>query len=297
MTAVELAQDEVEQILKGITIPSPPQVIADLQMEMAMPDPDMGEIAKLVTKDASLAGSVLKTINSPFYSVHEVQSIQQAVMMLGMNTVMNIVNTVQLRDLTKFADDLTDEKQAVLNRFWDSAEDVAKTCMLIAKRLPFLDADMAYMLGLFHNAGIPLLLHKYPDYLQVIADSYKRDDGRIVDFENHEFSTNHSVVGYYVARSWKLPDIISQVIGLHHNAEAIFSEQSKEDTETIAYLAVLKMAENIAGLYNVLGEQDTDVEWQTIGAEALNRLGLSEPDYEDIVCEAREQAIGSHSFG
>lgn len=35
---VPVTQENIEKILKGITIPSPPQVVADLQMEMAMPE-------------------------------------------------------------------------------------------------------------------------------------------------------------------------------------------------------------------------------------------------------------------
>lgn len=51
-----LSQENIEKILKGITIPSPPQIIADLQMEMAMPDPDLNEMANMISKDPGLSG-------------------------------------------------------------------------------------------------------------------------------------------------------------------------------------------------------------------------------------------------
>ena len=292
-SAVELAQENIDYMLKGIIIPSPPQIIADLQMEMAMPDPDLSDIASLINKDAALAGSVLKVINSPFYSTHSISSIQQAVMMLGMNTIANLVNAVQLREMNVYADDMTDENQLVFNRFWDSAEDVAKCCMLIAKRLSFLDSDIAYMLGLFHNIGIPLLIHKYPNYLSVITESYQTTDSRVIDVENNEFNTNHAVIGYYVARSWKLPEIIGQIISEHHNCHHIFTNKSDTTSEKIAYIAVLKMAEHIAGLHNVLGDQETDFEWQTICNDVLDCLRFSESDYEEISCDAQELGVGN----
>ena len=74
-----LTQENVEAILKGITIPSPPQVVADLQMEMAMPNPDLNEMADMISKDPGLAGGVLKTLNSPFYGNHDIGSISKAV--------------------------------------------------------------------------------------------------------------------------------------------------------------------------------------------------------------------------
>ena len=62
-----LTQENIESILKGITIPSPSQIIADLQMEMAMSEPDLNEMANMISKDPGLAGGVLKILNSPFY--------------------------------------------------------------------------------------------------------------------------------------------------------------------------------------------------------------------------------------
>ncbi len=78
-----MTQGNVEKILKEITIPSPPQIVADLQMEMAMPDPDLNAMADMISKDPGLAGGVLKTLNSPFYGNHDIGSISKAVMMLG----------------------------------------------------------------------------------------------------------------------------------------------------------------------------------------------------------------------
>ena len=95
---IALTTENIEKVLKGITIPSPPQVVADLQMEMAMPDPDLNEMADMISKDPGLAGGVLKTLNSPFYGNRDIASISKAVMMLGMNTIANIVNTLYLRD-------------------------------------------------------------------------------------------------------------------------------------------------------------------------------------------------------
>ena len=83
-----VTQENIENILKGITIPSPPQIIADLQMEMAMPEPDLNEMADMISKDPGLAGGVLKTLNSPFYGNRDIASISQAVMMLSRGVIM-----------------------------------------------------------------------------------------------------------------------------------------------------------------------------------------------------------------
>ena len=82
-----ISKENIESILHGITIPSPPQIIADLQMEMAMPDPDLNEMAEMISKDPGLAGCVLKTLSSPYCGNREICWIAMDVIVLGMTTV------------------------------------------------------------------------------------------------------------------------------------------------------------------------------------------------------------------
>ena len=150
----EVLVDNVEDILRGITIPSPPQILADLQLELAMPDPDLGQMADLISRDAGIAGGVLKTANSPFYGFSSrVTSIQQAVMLLGIKTVVNIVNTLCLRNELLAKEGLPDIAVEILNRFWDSSTDVARAMTIIARHSVDANQEQAYITGLFHNSG------------------------------------------------------------------------------------------------------------------------------------------------
>lgn len=291
-----ITQENIEAILKGITIPSPPQIIADLQMEMAMPSPDLNEMADMISKDPGLAGGVLKTLNSPFYGNHDISSISKAVMMLGMNTVANIVNTLYLRDAMSHQDDISDDVYKAMTHFWDSATDVARACHLVAHRLRYQSPDSAYMLGLFHNAGIPLLMQRFEDYPQVIVESYLHKDHRIVDCENKHYKTNHAVVSFYAARSWKLPAVLCKVIAAHHSAVDIFTDNDKTDPDEKYLLAILKMGEHITGLSKTLGNNEEDIEWQQIQEKVLDYLGLSHFDYEDLVSYAADNGIGGQNY-
>lgn len=292
----QIQAENIEKILKGITIPSPPQIVADLQMEMAMPDPDLNAMADMISKDPGLAGGVLKTLNSPFYGNRDIQSISQAVMMLGMNTVANIVNTLYLRDSMAQQDDLADDVYKAMLRFWDSATDVARACQIVAQRVRYSDPEKAYMLGLFHNAGIPLLMQKHDNYPSVLVESYKLEHRRIVDTENGYYESNHSVVSFYAARSWKLPAELCRVIAAHHSTVDIFTDKDHTDDDEKYLLAILKLAEHIAGLYRAIGNNESDLEWQQIKEYVLDFLGLSQPDYEDLVAYVADNGIGGQNF-
>jgi HD-like signal output (HDOD) protein len=290
-----VTQENIENILKGIVIPSPPQVIADLQMEMAMPDPDLNEMANMIKKDPGLAGGVLKTVNSPFYGHHDITSISKAVMMLGMNTVANIVNTLYLRDSMSEQGDMADDVYKAMNHFWDSATDVARACHLVAQRLRY-NPDTAYMLGLFHNAGIPLLMQRFSDYPEIIAQSYLLEEHRIVDCENKHYKSNHAVVSFYAARSWKLKPLLCRVIAEHHSAVDIISDNDKTNPDEKYLLAILKVAEHLAGLFRIIGNNDDDLEWQQIEEAVLDCLSLSQFDYEDLVAHAADNGIGGQTY-
>ncbi|WXL28048.1 HDOD domain-containing protein [Ectopseudomonas mendocina] len=260
-------------------MPPQPQIMVDLQMEQVMPSPDLQAIAKLISQDPGLSGALLKLVNSPTFGLsNRIASIQQAVNLLGCNTVINLINAQSIRG------ELTDEAIVTLNRFWDSAQDVAMACLSLAKRIGYHSPDEAYTLGLFHNCGIPLMIKRFPDYMTVLEEAYASasDERRVVDTENRLLNTNHAVVGYYTAKSWRLPLHLCEAIASHHNALAIFSDETSRDGQLKTLLAILKMAENTCATYGVLGNQEVDYEWQSIEQLVLEYVGLSQYDYENL---------------
>jgi len=290
------SQAQIEAILRGTVIPSPPQIIVDLQMEMAMPDPDINAMAKLIADDAGLAGGVLKTINSAIYGGgSDITSISKAVAMLGMNTLMRIINTLSLRNEMMNSDETPDRLFAAMNGFWDSASDVAHCSVLVAQRLNFPRPDHAYALGLFHNVGVPLLMMKFDNYAEVIRESYESPSPRIVDTENKLIDTNHAVIGFFVARSWKLPDNLCQLISQHHNVD-IFINGNAPDGEDNTLLAILKIAEHISGLYRCIGGQRNNVEWNQAGKGILEFVGLSSLDFEDLMSQIHDSGLGQQQY-
>jgi HD-like signal output (HDOD) protein len=275
----ELSAEYIQQVLQGISVPPQPQIMVDLQMEQVMPNPDLRAIAKLIGQDPGLSGALLKLVNSPFFGLtNRIASIQQAVNLLGCNTVINLINAQSIRG------ELTDEAIVTLNRFWDTAQDVAMTCLTLAKRIGYHSPDEAYTLGLFHNCGIPLMIKRFPNYMTVLEEAYASATGerRVVDTENRLLNTNHAVVGYFTAKSWNLPLHLCEAIASHHNALAIFTEDSSRDAQLKTLLAILKMAEHICESHLVLGNQPDDHEWQGIEQLVLEYVGLSEYDFENL---------------
>nr|WP_206019957.1 HDOD domain-containing protein [Pseudomaricurvus alkylphenolicus] len=286
----DLTQEQVQQILQGISIPPQPQIMVDLQMEQMSPSCSIENIARLIGQDIGLAGSILKTVNSPFYGLsNKITSINQAVNLLGVNSVINLVNGLSIRG------ELSDDQIVALGKFWDSSMEVAMASAVIAKQIGFPSPDEAYTLGLFHNCGIPLLMMRFDNYPETMVNAYNREQERIIDVENDSIHTNHAVVGYYVGKSWNLPAYLCQAIHEHHSIEKVFANESPDPNKK-TLLAILKMAEHICGTHRILGNCDVDHEWNRIEEALLIYVGMSEYDFSSLEQQIQEMGLGGGDY-
>lgn len=287
-----LDDEQIQRILRGITVPPQPQIIVDIHMEQAMPDPDIRRIGKLISQDVGLAGTILKVVNSKMFGLkNRITSIEQAVQILGLQTIIRITEGLSIKG------QMDDETIIALGGFWDSAMDVASVSATIARDIGFQSPDKAYCLGLFHNCGVPLLMRAHVEYPDIMRESYARPGERVIDTENRLLKTNHAVVGYFVAKSWSLPQDLCEVIAEHHSSEDIFRESARAsyDSGKKTLLAILKMAEHICSLHKVLGGSDEDYEWDAISHDLLAYVGLSDLDFDDM--SARLENLGMSQSG
>jgi HD-like signal output (HDOD) protein len=278
-----IAEETANKLLKGICIPPQPQIMVDLQMEMSMSDSSLESICAILSKDVGISGCILKVVNSPFFNLrNQISSIKQALSLLGIENIANIVNSLSIRD------SFSDAKIMEMTPFWDNAMDVAMTSAAIARQLGVATPDEAYTLGLFHNTGIPLLVDKYQHYPEILAAAYNEPTRKITDIENDRMGTNHAVVGYFVAKAWKLPSYLAEVIASHHKTEDIFADKVQTDKHQKNLLAILKLAETTCKSCQTLGNTPVDYEFLRIKKNVLLYIGLSEYDFEDLKYELIE---------
>lgn len=278
-----LSEVDIANLLRGFHIPAQPQILADLTLAQAMPDCDLNIISKLISKDISITGNVLKVANSPFFSLSKpITTVESAILMIGLRGMMNIVAGITLREESLKHKNWSDDDLVFLNRFWDSSEDTAKVASYISHQLGIENPDEMYTIGLFHNAGIPILMLHYSNYRATLLASYSLDTSTMTDIEEQHFNTNHATLSYYLARSWKMPIPICDVLVEHHNLLNLFTTGSNKSSVLLNKLCLLKVAEHIAGLHRVLGNTEIDHEWIALEKFILVYLQLSPDDYQEI---------------
>lgn len=269
--AAELSQEGVEQALKGFTIPPRPTLLVEVDKELKKADPDLKQVAKLVAKDVGVSSAMLKTVNSPFFGLRsKVSNVLQAVQMLGARNARNIVTGLVLRSTMG-------GNNASLERFWDASEKVASINAYLCSLLPKAPRDDAYTFGIFHDCGIPVLMQRFSDYRETLRIA-GADGCALTEVEEARHGTNHSTLGYMIARSWGLSDVITQSILLHHEPDVLHrADGTHPGTRTLVAVNILAEHLNDTSL-----RMRSDAQWERIGDEILEYLGLTDSEYSEL---------------
>lgn len=199
-------------------LPSMPGVALKLIEAIQKPDPDFREIARLISSDAALSAKLLKIINSPFYGlVHKITSVDQAIKLLGLNTVKNLSLSLILKTkfLTKGAGGLN------LAGFWKNSLVGAVAAKLLAGRMKIENPEDAFFLGLLKDIGSLTLAYLLPDQYSAVLSEIKSKEISFQDAENQIFGFNHMDVGALLTRSWGLPETFHVPIQHHHGTDQL----------------------------------------------------------------------------
>ena len=128
------------QIIRGRTPPSNRQVIIQLLRKLEVPDPDMGELEKVLAQDVALSYKLLRYINCASYAErNEVNSLLEALLLLGPSTFKKwaILLLMASHDHVTPQDLIT---KAMLR---------ARLCELLAVNRTTTPTDHAFITGLF----------------------------------------------------------------------------------------------------------------------------------------------------
>jgi len=241
-----VAAPDVDALVMSIAIPPRPALLSDLQREMAREDPDFDRIVSIVGMDVAMTAAVLRSVNSPYYGLNRrAETLSQAISLIGLRQISALVTGLVLRQALR-ADGPT------LTRFWDVSGKRAYALVLLARNRRTVEVDVAQSFGLFCDVGIPLLMQRFPDYVQTLKAANAAQGVSFTDVEQAAHHTDHAMIGALMARSWGLSQAVCQAIRVHHD-EAIFQDP-KVPGEVVQLVAMSLLAEGaiqrFAGLNN-----------------------------------------------
>jgi putative nucleotidyltransferase with HDIG domain len=201
----------MQRVIATFTSPDyRPPVLPDVAMELLElsrnPDVKVDGVVALLEKDPVIAGRVLKLVQSAAYAgLTNIRSLRQAVIRLGLATLRDVVMEVALGVRLFVAPGYRESMEQLRLHSTATAHITRILCRHAAKS----ETGLAFLCGLLHDVGMAGML---------IVLASEGPVGSKPPLEPYwaEIDAAHQQVSGIIARAWKLPDEVVDIISHHH---------------------------------------------------------------------------------
>lgn len=269
--------------LKGIVervvdLPTLPQVVTKIMQLIEDPRSTARSIHVVMQNDPALAAKILKLVNSSFYGLpNRITSIQQAITILGFNTIKSLAISASVFDLFGMGMD-TFSYEA----FWTQSIGCAGVCHHVGKQVKYRDLDSVFVVGLLHGIG-KLILDQYaPVEFQEILQRAKDQGLSFEDAERQVIDTSYADIGYWLAVQWKLAELVQNSV-MYQNRLEEAPEEAKD------LVAVLQISRYLCRVTDCGAGGDFDE--PTVPEAACAVFGLEGATVAELTEEVREKVV------
>ncbi|RUP35658.1 MAG: HDOD domain-containing protein [Curvibacter sp.] len=270
-----------EQVLRGLVIPARPAVILDLQNEVAKDEPDFRQLARIVGSDVTLSIAVLSLVNSAHFGLNRrIDNIEQAVGVLGLQQLTHLTMAVAMRNASSF-------KNMKLERFWDASDKRAKLMVRLCRGVRSVNPNLAQAMGLFCDVGIPLLMQRFPEYIETLRLANQESTHSFTELEFERHGMDHARIGAMMARAWGLNDTLVKAIQHHHNEGAFSDPEIREPIPQL--IAMVLLCDHSIHVYSRMNHNQ---EWAKFSDSVAGALMFSDADIEDWIANLTDQLAG-----
>ena len=211
-----------------------------------------------------MAAALIRISNSSLYARREpVRTVTESIAMLGVKPTIAVLTGFLVRHAIRV-------NSPLLEHFWESSTRRSLAMAYIARQLYDVDAEVAQTCGLFCHVGIPVMLQGLKGYSDTLAEAMARQDRTFTQTENAVHRTDHAVVGALVAKTWRLPPVISIAVRLHHDFAALRDHTISLEVRNL--IAIASIAEYLVSAHECVKEQR---EWERHGTESLAHLQVN----------------------
>lgn len=267
-SAQQVFLDDVIRQIKDL--PTLPAVAQELLSDLNDDNSSLDTITQKVAMDHSVAAKALRLANSSYYgSNSRVVTLQQAVAMLG---VKNVKNLIRMTIMSNFFP-ASSCPGFDFRSFWRHSIATAVCAELISRTL-HMKHDFAFTAGLLHDIGRLVLVTRFPKAYQEVLDYREREDCQMLEAERAVMQVDHVAAGLALATHWNFSDAISDAIRGHHEPETA-------GLNSVASL--VHVANSIVHALDLAGEENELV--PLLSPVAWSTLALTESDYLAIFRE------------
>lgn len=208
-------------------IPIMPQVATKiLQLQEDNLEISFKELGNIIILDPALTAKILKVANSSLYArQREITNLQQAITLLGFNTIKSLVLLVCASNIfgkPQKKISITSEVSKTKSSNIDMWRHLILTAFIAKNLATKLEYDQKkediFIAGMLHDIGrIVLLMNDYEGYERFLAIFIKDTDKDILTIEESVFGSTHLEIGKTVLEKWNFPEEFIDTVSQHHS--------------------------------------------------------------------------------
>ncbi|MFP3983807.1 MAG: HDOD domain-containing protein [Desulfurivibrionaceae bacterium] len=197
----EILEDFRNRLADGrISLPPAPDLFQKLNMVSDDENAAFWDIGKIIMSDQVLTSKIFKVANSSFYNpVNKTASLQRAIDRIGVSSVKSIAMALALEN---FSLSHQERIRPILEHSLFSGF-IARTFTLHLQ----LSTEESFLCAILHDIGKIVLFSLLEEY-----NLFEEEREKII----HEL---HAEVGYQIAISWDLAEVVQETARFHHTPE------------------------------------------------------------------------------
>jgi HD-like signal output (HDOD) protein len=271
-----VSRGDFDSMFKDVEIPPLPAAVNQLLSEINKTDPDIDQLAKLISASPEIAAKTIKTVNSSLFSPRlPVADVKRAVTLLGLKNIRSIALAYATMDaLPKPPGKLFDH-----SAFWSDSLLQATLSRALSKKQFSSQLEEVFTASLLADLAIPVLLCVWREYYEPVVNEWNQSGRRLSEIEREHFGWDHAQAGAWIIQSWEFPEEMICYLGLHNISMEKIKEAGLEDTIVVP-MAVAAMTPSVL-------KPDADFSKQTFQA-AVEWLAMDSHNFVESIIEVKE---------
>lgn len=212
-----LGNESLRRLVAGMQrIPSQPTLFAEIKKEAESETSSLKSIGAIIAKDMGMTAKVIQLVNSAYFGLNgTVSTAQQAVNLLGLDTIQALVLTVHV--FSQFPR-VMGGPLFQIDRLWAESLETGALARALAKaeNASAREIEQAYTAGLLHDVGVLVLAANVRDQYDAVLRTASEERVPVWEVERREFGATHAEVGAYLLGLWGLEAPIVEAVAFHH---------------------------------------------------------------------------------
>jgi putative nucleotidyltransferase with HDIG domain len=194
-------------------LPEAPTIITELNDVIADPFATSNDVARVVSKSPSLAALLLRIVNSAYYGFPcTIDRISRAVTIIGTKEISGLALGICVMRAFNDIPATTIDMQAFVRH--------SLACGMVARMTAALknmeQTEQLFISGLLHDIGKLIVFKYYPEYANACLHLATISGNSVYHTEQSVIGLNHTHIGRYLLKKWRLPSDLGTNIVYHH---------------------------------------------------------------------------------